>query len=67
MLTYREWNEYADMLADAFASRGIGADDVVAVRCRNRLEWAVIALACSKLDARLLTLDPDLQIGRAHV
>lgn len=60
MLTYREWNEYADMLADAFASRGIGADDVVAVRCRNRLEWAVIALACSKIDARLLTLDPDL-------
>jgi len=60
MLTYREWNEYADMLADAFVGRGIGADDVVAVRCRNRLEWAVIALACSKIDARLLTLDPDL-------
>lgn len=60
MLTYREWNEYADMLADAFVGRGIGADDVVAVRCRNRLEWAVIALACSKIDARLLTLDPKL-------
>lgn len=60
MLTYREWNEYADMLADAFVGRGIGADDVVAVRCRNRLEWAVIAMACSKIDARLLTLAPDL-------
>ncbi|RYG28648.1 MAG: hypothetical protein EON93_18200, partial [Burkholderiales bacterium] len=60
MLTYREWNEYADMLADAFVGRGIGANDVVAVRCRNRLEWAVIALACSKIDARLLTLDPNL-------
>lgn len=60
MLTYREWNEYADMLADAFVGRGIGANDVVAVRCRNRLEWAVIALACSKIDARLLTLDPEL-------
>jgi len=59
-LSYREWNEYADMLADAFAGRGLGMDDVVAVRCRNRIEWAVIALACAKIDARLLTLDPDL-------
>ena len=32
----------------------------IAVRCRNRIEWAVIALACAKIDARLLTLDPDL-------
>jgi acyl-CoA synthetase (AMP-forming)/AMP-acid ligase II len=59
-LTYAEWNEYADMLADAFASRGLGVNDVVAVRCRNRIEWAVIAIACAKIDARLLTLDPDL-------
>lgn len=59
-LTYRDWNEYADMLADAFAGRGLGRDDVVAVRCRNRIEWAVIALACAKIDARLVTLDPDL-------
>jgi long-chain acyl-CoA synthetase len=59
-LTYRDWNEYADMLADAFAGRGLGADDVIAVRARNRIDWAVIALACAKIDARLLTLDPDL-------
>ncbi len=57
-LTYRDWNEYADMLADGFTSRGLGLDDVIAVRCRNRLEWAVIALACA--EARLLSLDPDL-------
>lgn len=60
MLTYHDWNEYADMLADALAGRGLGADDVIAARCANRLEWAVIALACSKIDARLMTLDPDL-------
>lgn len=60
MLTYHAWNEYADLLADALAGRGLGASDVIAVRCRNRIEWAVIALACSKIDARLLTLDPDL-------
>lgn len=59
-LTYSAWNEYADLLADAFAGRGLGVDDVIAVRCRNRSEWAVIAAACAKIDARLLTLDPDL-------
>ncbi len=59
-LTYRTWNEYADMLADALAGRGLGRDDIIAVRCRNRIEWAVIALACAKIDARLLTLDADL-------
>lgn len=59
-LRYRDWNEYADMLADAFVARGLGVDDVIAVRCRNRIEWAVIALACAKIDARLLTLDADL-------
>ena len=59
-LTYRDWNEYADMLADGFASRGLGLDDVIAVRCRNRMEWAVIALACAKIEARLLTLDANL-------
>ncbi len=60
MLTYHAWNEYADLLAEALAGRGLGPDDVIAVRCSNRIEWAVIALACSKIDARLLTLDPDL-------
>src|SRR5215510_375365 len=59
-LTYGEWNDYADLLADALAGRGLGLDDVIAVCCRNRIEWAVIALACAKLDARLLSLDPDL-------
>lgn len=60
-LTYRDWNEYADLLAEAFVGRGLGVDDVIAVRCRNRIEWAVIALACAKIDARLLTLDSHSQ------
>ncbi len=59
-LSYADWNEYADMLADAFSARGLGLDDVIAVRCRNRIEWAVIALACAKIDARVLTLDAGL-------
>jgi acyl-CoA synthetase (AMP-forming)/AMP-acid ligase II len=59
-LTFGDWNEYADMLADTFVARGLGLDDVIAVRCRNRIEWAVIALACAKIDARVLTLDADM-------
>lgn len=64
MLNFADWNEYADLLADGFASRGLGPGDVIAVRCCNRIEWAVIALAAAKIDAPLLTLDPDLP-GRA--
>ena len=62
-LTYGEWNEYADMLADALTQRGLGADDVIAVRCTNRIEWAVIAIAAAKIDASLVTLDPDLELA----
>lgn len=50
------------MLADGFTSRGLGVDDVIAVRSRNRIEWAVIAMACAKIEARLLSLDPDLPV-----
>ena len=49
------------MLADALTQRGLGPDDVIAVRCANRIEWAVIAIAAAKIDAGLVTLDPDLE------
>ncbi|HEY7799368.1 MAG TPA: long-chain fatty acid--CoA ligase [Hyphomonadaceae bacterium] len=61
-LTYGDWNEYADMLADALTQRGLGHDDVIAVRCSNRIEWAVIAIAAAKIDAGLVTLDPELDV-----
>jgi long-chain acyl-CoA synthetase len=60
-LTYGDWNEYADMLADALTQRGLGHDDVIAVRCANRIEWAVIAIAAAKIDASLVALDPNLE------
>jgi long-chain acyl-CoA synthetase len=49
------------MLADALTQRGLRADDVIAVRCSNRIEWAVIAIAAAKIDASLVTLDPDVE------
>lgn len=62
MLSYFDWNDYADLLADALAGRGIGQGDVIALTCRNRMEWAVVAIAASKLDAPLLSLSPDLSV-----
>jgi acyl-CoA synthetase (AMP-forming)/AMP-acid ligase II len=60
VLSYFDWNDYADLLADAMAERDIGPGDVIAMLCRNRMEWAVVALAAAKLDARLLPLPADL-------
>ncbi len=60
VLSYFDWNDYADLLADALAGRGLGAGDGVALVCRNRLEWAVAALAAAKIDAHLLPLAPDI-------
>ena len=62
-LTWRDWNEHADLLADAFVGRGLGYGDVIAVRCRNRLEWLVIASAAAKIDAAILALDPDMPVS----
>jgi long-chain acyl-CoA synthetase len=59
-LTYFDWNDYADLLADAMAERGLGSGDVIALFCHNRMEWAVTALAAAKIDARLFCLPPGL-------
>jgi long-chain acyl-CoA synthetase len=58
--TYKNWNDHADLLAATLAGRGIGFDDVIAVRTRTRMEWAIIAAAASKVGARLLSFDRRL-------
>jgi long-chain acyl-CoA synthetase len=60
VLTYFDWNDYADLLADALAERGLGSGDVIALACHNRMEWGVVSLAAAKVDARLLCLPPGL-------
>jgi long-chain acyl-CoA synthetase len=60
VLSYRDWNGYADQLADRLSDAGIGVGDVVALRAHTRLEWLVVACAVAKLDAVLLPLDPRL-------
>ena len=60
MLSYFDWNDYADLLADALDERGLGSGDVIALACSNRIEWGVTALAAAKIDARLLCLPTGL-------
>ncbi len=59
-LSWADWNDYADGLAQSMIGRGIGAGDVVALRMRSRIEWAVAAWAIGKIDACLLSLDAQL-------
>ena len=50
-LSYREWNDRANRLADALERRGLRAGDRVGVRSRNRIEWFELDAALAKLGA----------------
>jgi long-chain acyl-CoA synthetase len=50
-VTWEEWNDLANRLADALECRGLGRGDKVAVRMNNRIEWFVVNAALSKLGA----------------
>lgn len=56
-LTWRQWNSLADSLAQALVERGIGSQDVVAVRLHNRWEWAVLYSALAKIDCAMVGLN----------
>lgn len=65
-ITWRAWNEAADRLAHALASRGIAAGDIVVARTHIRIEWAVIASALAKLGCKLLGLNWRLTATEAR-
>ena len=50
-LTYREWNNRANRLANALAAAGIKAGDAVGVRSQIRTEWFIVNQALAKLGA----------------
>jgi long-chain acyl-CoA synthetase len=56
-LTYGEWNDAANRVANALALYGIGAGDIVVVRTHIRIEWAILAAALAKLGCSLLGLN----------
>ncbi len=53
-LTYAQWNDQANRLAEALSQTGLSRGDIVAVRTQIRLEWAVISSALAKLGCPLL-------------
>ena len=56
-LTYREWNDRANRVANALASDGLAAGDIVVVRTHIRFEWAILSAALAKLGCSLLGLN----------
>ena len=48
-LTYGEWNDCSDRLADQLDSRGLGTGDRIGVRSRLRTEWFIVHRALGKL------------------
>src|ERR687884_21349 len=47
-LTYAQYDERANRLANAFAALGLGKGDRLAVFAHNCLEWMEIYAACAK-------------------
>jgi long-chain acyl-CoA synthetase len=56
-ITYAEWNDAANRIANSLAARGIVAGDIVVMRTHIRMEWALIASALAKLGCSLLGLN----------
>lgn len=56
-LTFGQWNDAANRVANALAARGIAAGDIVVMRTHIRHEWNIVASALAKLGCSLLGLN----------
>lgn len=56
-ISWAELNRQADNLAAAIKAFGVGAGDVVVARMHNRIEWAILHCALSKLSCTMLGLN----------
>lgn len=57
VVSYRELEENAQRAAGILRAMGVGAQDRVALICRNRVEFFEILFACAKLGAILVPLN----------
>jgi fatty-acyl-CoA synthase len=60
--TYGQVNEQATALATALHEMGLGIGDRIAVNVPNAVEWVVSLLACAKLGAAVVPINPKLSI-----
>ncbi len=58
-LTYRELEERCNALANAWRTRGVGADDGIALLIRNHRGFVEALVATQKLGARAILLNTD--------
>jgi long-chain acyl-CoA synthetase len=66
-LSYRQWNDAADRVAQALHARGsVGEGDRVAVCARNCIEWFVAQAAIAKLEALLVPVSHRLTPAEVH-
>lgn len=63
VVTWREWNDAADRLAEGLAQRGLKTGDILVTRMHIRPEWAIASAAAGKLGLRLLGLNWHLTPG----
>ena len=70
ILTYREWNDAADHVAEGLAARGLQAGDRLGMRFRLAPEWFIVQRALQKLGATQVAvnwrLTPDEAIYILH-
>ncbi|MGW2254945.1 amino acid adenylation domain-containing protein, partial [Kitasatospora sp. NPDC001660] len=64
VLTYRELNRRANRLAHALIARGVGPEQVVALRLPRSAELVVAVIAVLKTGAAYLPIDPDYPAAR---
>lgn len=65
-ITWREWNERSDRLAQAMRKAGIVEDDVVVARMHNRIGWAILYGALAKLSCTMLGMNWRLTAPEVH-
>jgi long-chain acyl-CoA synthetase len=65
-MTFAQWNDAANRIANALAVRGIVAGDIVVMRTHIRREWNIIASALAKLGCALLGLNWRLTPNEAQ-
>jgi long-chain acyl-CoA synthetase len=66
-LTWREWNDAANRIAEVLHARGgVGPGERVAVCMQNRLEWFVTQAATAKLGAALVPISQRLTPAEIH-